>query len=73
MFGFGTTISLNAKTRSVPQFIDASQCNFETTDLGIKYSAPLALDGRVNHSETLVSLAESLHHPWPPGTKESPR
>ena len=46
-------ISLDAKTRSVPQFIGAPQCNFETTDLGIESSAPLSLDGKVNPSDTL--------------------
>ena len=35
-FGFGTMISLNAKTCSVPLFIGAPQRNFETIDLGIK-------------------------------------
>ena len=51
MFGFGTTISLDAKTRSVPQFIGAPQRNFETADLGIESSVPLALGGW----ETLVT------------------
>ena len=45
LFGFGTMISLDAKTRSVPQFIGAPQRNFETTDLGIESSVPLALAG----------------------------
>ena len=44
-FGFGTTISLNAKIEGVPQFIGVSLYNFETTYLGIKSSAPLALSG----------------------------
>ena len=47
-FGFGTMISLDAKTCSVPQFIGAPQWNFETADLGIKSLAPLALGGWVN-------------------------
>ena len=38
-------ISLDAKTRSVPQFIGAPQHNFETANIGIESSAPLALDG----------------------------
>ena len=53
MFGFGTTISLNAKTHSVPQFIDASQHNFETINFGVESTTPLALDGKVHPSETL--------------------
>ena len=72
LFGFNTMISLDAKTRSVPQFICASLCNFEIVDLGIKLLAPLALDGRVNPSGILVLSIESLHHPWPPYTEESP-
>ena len=73
MFGFGTVISLDAKTRSVPQFIGAPQRNFETADLGIESSAPLAPGGWVNPSHTLVPATETIHHPWPPRTKESPR
>ena len=45
MFGFDTAISLDAKTRSVPQFIVAPQRNFEIADLGIESSVPLALGG----------------------------
>ena len=45
LFGFGTTIALNAKTRSVPQFIGAPQHNFGTANLGIESSAPLAPSG----------------------------
>ena len=47
-------ISLDAKTRSVPQFIGAPECNFETVDLGIKSAVPLALGGKVKPSDTLV-------------------
>ena len=61
-FGFGTMISLDAKTRSVPQFIGALERNFETTDLGIKSSVPLALGGWVNPSHTLVLAIETIHH-----------
>ena len=53
-FGFGIAISLDAKTRSVPQFIVAPQRNFETVDLGIESSVPLAPGGWVNPSHTLV-------------------
>ena len=53
-FEFKTTISLDAKTRSVPQFIGAPQRNFETVDLGVKLLMPLAPDGWVNPSDTLV-------------------
>ena len=60
-FGFGTSISLDAKTRRVPQFIGAPQRNFETTDLGIESLVPLALDGWVNSSDTLVLAMETLH------------
>ena len=66
-------VSLDAKTRSVPQFIGAQQCNFETTNLGIKSSVPLAPYGRVNPSVTLVPSTETIHHPRRPRTKESPR
>ena len=72
-FGFGTTISLDAKTRSVPQFIGAPQHKFETADLGIELSAPLALGGWVNPSHTLFLAIETIHHSRPPRTKESPR
>ena len=68
-FGFGTTISLDAKTRSVPQFIGAPQRNFKNDDLGIKSSTPLALGGRVNPSDTLVPAIETLHRPRPPRTE----
>ena len=47
-------VSLDGKTCSVPQFIGAPQHIFKTTNLGIKSSAPLALDGWVNPSDTLV-------------------
>ena len=66
-------ILLDAKTRNVPQFISASQCNFETIDLGIESSVPLASDGNVNPSDTIVLTLESLHHSQPPCIKESPR
>ena len=72
-FGFGTAISLDAKTRSVPQFIVAPQRNFETADLGIESSAPLAPGGWVNPSHTLVLATETIHHPRPPHTEESLR
>ena len=72
-FGFRIAISLDAKTRSVPQFIGAPQCKFETVDLGIKLLVSLAPNGRVNPSDTLVPVTESLHHLWPPRTMESPR
>ena len=61
-------IFLDSKTRSVPQFIGASQHNFETIDLGIELLVPLALNGQVNTSDTLVLASESLHclqHPVP--------
>ena len=73
LFGFDTVISLDAKTHSVPQFISAPQCNFETTDLGIKSSMPLDLGGWVNPSHILVLATETIHHLWPPRTEESPR
>ena len=72
-FRFGTTISLDAKTRSVPQFIGAPQRNFETADLGIESSFPLAPGGWVSRSHTLVLATETIRHSWPPRTKESPR
>ena len=72
-FGFGTTISLDAKTHSVPQLIGAPQRKFETADLGIESSVPLALGGWVNPSHTLLLATETIHHPRPPSTKESPR
>ena len=72
-FGFGTAILLDAKTRSVPQFIGAPQRNFETVDLGIKSLAPLVLGGRVNPSHTLVLATVTIHRLWPPYTEESPR
>ena len=61
-------ISLDAKTRSVPQFIDAPQRNFETADLGIESVVPLAPGGRVNPSDTLVLVMVTIHHPHPPYT-----
>ena len=73
MFLFGTAISLNVKTRNVPQFIGAPQCNFETTNLGIESLAPLALNGWVNPSDTLVFATETIHHLQPPHTVESLR
>ena len=66
-------ILLYAKTRSVPQFIGAPQRNFETADVGIKFSVPLALGGWVNPSDTLFLDMETIHIPQPPCTKESPR
>ena len=69
MFRFGTMISLNAKIRSVPQFMGAPQCNFETIDLGIELLALLALDRLVNPSDTLVPLTETIHLPLPSRTK----
>ena len=71
-FGFNTTISLDFKTRSVPEFIGALQRNFETIDLDIKSSAPLAPGGWVNPSHTFVPATETIHHPRPRRTKESP-
>ena len=44
-FGFSTMILLDAKTRSVPQFIGAPHRNFETADLGTESSMPLASSG----------------------------
>ena len=66
-------ILLDAKICSVPQFIGALLCNFETIDLDIKSSVPLALDGWVNPSDTLFLATESLHYLWPPYIEESPR
>ena len=66
-------IFLNAKTFLVPQFIGASLCNFETTNLGIKLLVSLTLDGWVNPSDTLVLTMKSLHHLWPPHIEESQR
>ena len=71
LFGFRTAISLDAKTRSVPQFIGALERNFETADLGIESLVPLALGGWVNPSITLVLAMETIHRPWPPRTEES--
>ncbi len=68
LFGFGTTISLDAKTHSVPQFIGAPQHNFETIDPHIKLSMPLALYGQVNPSDTLVPTVKTIHHPEAPRT-----
>ena len=68
LFGSSTMILLDAKTRSVPQFIGVPQRNFETADLGIKSSVPLALGGRVNPSDTLVLAMETSivhNHPVP--------
>ena len=62
-------ISLDAKTRSMPQFIGAPERNFETADLGIKSLVPLALGGWVNSSDTLILTTETSHHPWPPRTE----
>ena len=73
LFGLGTMILLDAKTRSVPQFIGAPQRNFETVDLGIESFLPLAPSGWVNPSDTLVLAMETIHHPQPPRTEESPR
>ena len=72
-FGFNTTLSLDAKTRSVPQFIGASQCNFETADLDIESLVSLALSGNLNPSLTLVFSMETIHHLQLPYTKESPK
>ena len=72
LFGFGTTISLDVKTYSVPQFIGASQHSFEITDLGIELLVPLALNRQVNSSDTLILTAKSLHCPRPPRTEEPP-
>ena len=69
-FGFDTTISLDAKTCSVPQFIGASQCNFEIANLEIESLVPLALDRWVNPSDTLVLVIEIIHHSWPPHAKD---
>ena len=66
-------ISLDAKTHSMPQFIGAPKRNFETANLGIESSAPLALVGWVNPSHTVVPATETIHHSQPPHTKESPR
>ena len=71
LFRFGTTISLDAKTCSVPQFIGASQRNFKTVDLHIESLAPLALDGWVNASHTLVLATKTIHRLRPPRTEES--
>ena len=65
-FGFGTTISIDGKTLSVPQFIGAPKHNFETADLGIESSVPLALDGWVNPSDTLFLATKSLQCSQPP-------
>ena len=66
-------ILLNAKTHNVPQFIGAPQRNFETIDLDIELSVPLAPGGWVNPSHTLVPATKTIHHSQPPRTKESPR
>ena len=50
----------------MPQSIGALLCNFETVDLDIKSSVPLALDGWVNPSDTLFLAAEALHYLQPP-------
>ena len=73
MFGFGTMISLDAKTCSVPQFIGVPQSNFEIANFCINFLVPLALGGRVNPSDTLVMVTETIHHLWPPHTEESLR
>ena len=72
-FGFDTSILLDAKICSVPQYIGASLHKFETTDLGIKLPVSLAPDGWVNLSDTLVLAIESFHHLQPPHTKKYPR
>ena len=72
-FGFGTTISLDAKTCNVPQFIGAPERNSKTADLGIESLVPLAPGGWLDPSDTLVLAIESIHHPWPLRTEESPR
>ena len=72
-FGFGIAISLDAKTRSVPQFIGTPQRKFEITDLGIESSAPLALDGWMNPINALFLAIETIHRSRQPRTKESPR
>ena len=67
-FGFGTAISLDAKTRSLPQFIGAPQRNFETANLGIESLVALALGGWVNPSHTLFQPQRSSiirGHPVP--------
>ena len=66
-------ILLDAKICSVPQFTVTILCNFETIDLEIKSSVPLALDGWVNPSDTLFLAEESLHYLQPPCIEESPR
>ena len=66
-------ILLDAKTHSVPKFIGASLHNFESTDIGIELSVPLALDGLVNPSDTLGPSSKSLHHLRPLRIEESPR
>ena len=72
-FGFGTAISLNAKTHSVPQFIGPPKCNSETIDLDIESSTQLALGGQVSPSDTLFLAIEIIHYLRPPHTEESPR
>ena len=62
LFGFGIVISLDAKICSVRHFTGAPQHNFETADLGIESSTPLALDGWVNPTNTLFPDIEILHH-----------
>ena len=73
LFRFDIIIFLHAKTCSMPHFIGASLHNFEIANLGIKLSAPLALDGKFNLSETLVLALKSLQCLWPHHTRESPR
>ena len=64
---------LDANTYRMHQFISASLHNFETIDLGIKSLVPLALDGLVNHNNTLVLVAENIQWLQKPHTKEFPR
>ena len=61
------------QNRSMPQFIGAPQRNFETVDLGIESSEPLAPGGWVNPSDTIVLTTETIHCSRPPRTEESPR
>ena len=43
----------------MPQFIGASQHKFEIVDLGIESLVPLALNGWVNPSDTLVQATKN--------------
>ena len=60
MFEFDIVILLNVKTHNVPQSIGASLHNIEIVDLGIELLEPLALDRKMNPSNTLVLAIESL-------------